>query len=231
MKESWHHLLRVTRAPAGLLLAAAIGLLAPQQTDDMLAFLADGSVLPSVLFQLTLAFLAFSAWFWARTALAAEYDLPDSSTGRAPGTQNSLANVSITGLNLLPRLLFLMAVLLGLAMALRQIGWVNLLVLLAWAGLVFWFINTRIGRLRGRDQRAERVLPALLVLRLPRIHRFLLRAPMGTSIAVGLLGLAGAAFGLGLATAFVTGLRPWAFGWMASLLPGPISLLTFLADR
>ena len=66
---SWVSLFRTARAPLAVLLLAAAGLIIPPQTDDMLAALSDGGKfarLPSFFFQLSLAVLSVSAWYWAR---------------------------------------------------------------------------------------------------------------------------------------------------------------------
>src|SRR5260370_33576375 len=67
---SWVSLFRTARAPLAVLLLAAVGLILPPQTDDMLAALMDGGKsawLPSFSFQPSLAVLSISACYWART--------------------------------------------------------------------------------------------------------------------------------------------------------------------
>ena len=65
---SWRSLLRTVRAPSSALVIAAVALLVPPQTQDMLAALSDGELGHrnfTLIFHGSLAFLAISAWFWA----------------------------------------------------------------------------------------------------------------------------------------------------------------------
>src|ERR1700730_7492390 len=82
---SWGSLFRTARAPLAVLLLAAIGLILPPQTDDMLAALMDGGKsawLPSFFFQVSLAVLSISAWYWARTLIDARFDIEGTRADR-----------------------------------------------------------------------------------------------------------------------------------------------------
>src|SRR5690348_18333309 len=86
---SWESLIYTARAPIGVLLFAAVGLLLPPQTDDMLAALAVGTVhgiSTGAMFELSLALVAVGCWYWARATLSARFgDSDKHRKGRQPG--------------------------------------------------------------------------------------------------------------------------------------------------
>jgi hypothetical protein len=134
---SWASLLRTVRAPFGLLIIAGIGLLVPPQTADMLAALQDGGK-SLIMFHIALALLALSAWYWARTLLAARFKILDTSLARSrlasrSSTGPGAHNVDPKAFNLLPRIMYLLAVFIGLGIILKSGAWYNIFYLSIWA--------------------------------------------------------------------------------------------------
>ena len=112
MRHSWGSMLRTVRAAIAVMLLGGIGLTVPPQTRDMLAFLEDAGVWPAISFQLALAVLAGSAWFWSRAALAARFGIDDwQRHGAVPADFNWAAY------RWLPRLMLIVSFLVGAVIA------------------------------------------------------------------------------------------------------------------
>ena len=112
MRHSWGSMLRTVRAAVAVMLVGGIGLTVPPQTRDMLAFLEDAGVWPAISFQLALAVLAGSAWFWSRAALAARFGIDDwQRHGAVPADFNWAAY------RWLPRLMLIVSFLVGAVIA------------------------------------------------------------------------------------------------------------------
>ena len=112
MRHSWGSMLRTVRAAVAVMLLGGIGLTVPPQTRDMLAFLEDAGVWPAISFQLALAVLAGSAWFWSRAALAARFGIDDwQRHGAVPADFNWAAY------RWLPRLMLIVSFLVGAVIA------------------------------------------------------------------------------------------------------------------
>src|SRR5678815_1455303 len=74
----WVSLLRTVRAPLFLLVGAGIALLLPPQTEDMLDALSDGDfndAWVTASFNVALAVLALTSWYWSRALLAARFNI------------------------------------------------------------------------------------------------------------------------------------------------------------
>ncbi len=259
-RVTWTSLLRTIRAPFATLVLAAIGLLVPPQTADMLAALEDGrrSIGNTILFQLALALLALSAWYWSRALLAARFDVPDNAAAR-----RALPDVAPRAYDLVPRLMYVLAVLLGLGIILRSGAWSNLAYLLLWAvplGVAVYFRTALLRRLfacLGIGRPAEREAKPAAGLRstgdlcawvrsLPRrLGMLIQRAPWPNWVSVVLIAISLAVFVWGALDAFV----PWPQTYpelaalAADVFPGPavalvglaliiapLSVLTFLFD-
>ena len=81
---SWLSLLRTVRAPLAVIVLTGIAVVLPSQSADMLAALGDGHFVFSeaFVFYLSLAFLTFSGWYWARALISARFDVPYTAAGR-----------------------------------------------------------------------------------------------------------------------------------------------------
>ena len=120
---SWGSMLRTCRAAAAVLVIGGVGLTVPQQTRDMLVFLDDGRVWPAISFQLALAILAVSAWYWSRAALAARFGIDDRQRSGPPGPR-----FDWFAFTWFPRLILLAGFAIGVAIAfegdnLRTTAW------------------------------------------------------------------------------------------------------------
>lgn len=112
MHHSWGSMLRSVRAAVAVMLLGLIGVTAPPQTRDMLAFLEDAGIWQAISFPIALAVLAGSAWFWSRAALAARFGIDDGQRdGAAPPTFNW------TAFTWLPRLMLAASFLFGVVIA------------------------------------------------------------------------------------------------------------------
>src|SRR5712691_12656426 len=76
---SWLSLLRTARAPLAIVALAAIALVVPPQSGDMLAAVGDGA--NAVWFYLALGLFTFSGWYWTRALIAARFDVPALAAG------------------------------------------------------------------------------------------------------------------------------------------------------
>ncbi|GEM_PF-1579908 len=146
-RVSWISLLRTIRAPFATLVLAGIGLVVPPQTADMLAALEGGrsSIGPAFFFHLSQAVLALSAWYWSRALLAARFDVPDNDQAR-----DRMDDVGAQAYDLVPRLMFVLALLIGFGMILRTGAWSHLAYMALWAaplGLLVYFRTALVQRL------------------------------------------------------------------------------------
>ncbi len=136
----------------------------PSQTGDELAALVELPVSPFsgfVMLQLAVALLSFSAWYWARTAVAARYEAPDTRGGR----DGLPAEVDRCAYEAVPRLLFGMGSLLGLAVVVYAalefhrylLG--DVLVWALWSGVGYALVHRRLKLAekvnKGRSERIE----------------------------------------------------------------------------
>jgi len=242
---SWRSLLRTVRAPSSALVIAAVALLVPPQTQDMLAALSDGELGHrnfTLIFHGSLAFLAISAWFWARALLGARFDVADTLAARARLVEQD-QRVDRRAFDLMPRLLFALSVLLGAGLIARSRQWLNLFELLVWSLPGFFAVYFRLPlleRLRppGSEQPRGPGLPSRsealsFVREIPRRLRLLLRrAPFARAwLAAGLLVFSLAMFVYGAIESFT----PWDASHealparLAAIFPGPCAALIVIA--
>jgi hypothetical protein len=237
---SFRSLLRTLRAPSSALVIAAVALLLPPQTQDMLAALSDGELGHrnfTLIFHASLAFLAISAWFWARALLGARFDVADTLAARTLLVEQD-QRVDRRAFDLMPRLLFALSVLLGAGLIARSRQWLNLFDLLVWSLPGFFALYFRLPLL-------ERLRPAVGAQRpgpasrsgfvRERPHRFgllLRRAPFARAwLPAGLLVLSLAMFVYGAIESFT----PWGAehdalpARMAAIFPGPCAALVAIA--
>jgi hypothetical protein len=244
---TWISMLRTIRAPFAILLLAGLALLLPPQTADMLAALGDGrgSISSTIRFHLALALLALSAWYWSRALVAARFDVPDSAEAR-----RDRLGASRRAYDMIPRLMYVLALLIGFGMILRSGAWSSLLWLSIWGALlglaVYWRtrLESRLITCLGLPPLSERPRaqgqwigktsnPCEWVRSLPSRFRLLIeRAPWPNSVSIVFFALAILIFVWGTLDAFV----PWPMGWRFHLpglaawfFPGPAVALAALA--
>jgi hypothetical protein len=242
---SWRSLLRTARAPVSALVIAAFLLLLPPQSQDMLAALSDGELGHrnfTLIFHATLGFLAISAWFWGRALLAARFDVADNSAARTLLVEQD-RRVDRRAFDLVPRLLFVLSLLLGVGLIARSRQWLNLFDLLVWSlpgFLAVYFRLPLLERLRppvgdplrgpGLPSRGD---AASLVREMPlRFNLLLRRAPFARPwLPAGLLVLSFGIFIYGAIESFI----PWD-AWhdalparAAAIFPGPCAALVAIA--
>ena len=131
----WVSLLRTVRAPLFLLVGAGIALLLPPQTEDMLDALSDGDfndAWVTASFNVALAVLALTSWYWSRALLAARFNIPDTMLARRE-IKEADPGLDGTALDFVPRIIFVLALLIGLGVIVRSSAWSSLPYLVAWA--------------------------------------------------------------------------------------------------
>src|SRR5215472_2206154 len=138
---SWGSMLRTARAPIGVFALGVLGTLVPPQTQDMMAAMEDRWY-ATVPFHIALALLAFTAWYWSRAVLAARFEVRDDRSARAGLAQRALP-VDRHAFEWVPRLLFLAAALLGVALLVGSPTPGNLLVTIAWAVAALLVLRSR----------------------------------------------------------------------------------------
>ena len=247
--EVWISTLRTIRAPLAILILAGIAMTVPSQTEDMLAALENVrvSIWPTLAFHLALAFLAFSSWFWSRALLAAEHGVPDNlAGGNDPTSFGRFKAYKVT-----PRLMFALAVGIGLAISFRSGAWLNFLYVLAWAIplCVFLIFRKRMGLGRkgiGLPSWLSAIaasLPRWLQKRAAyrRLATLAASAPMSPALLFTLLAVAmtvfawgsfGGILGLSALPALAAGLFPGPSVGLAALalIIAPLSVMTFVFD-
>src|SRR5437660_1199804 len=242
---SWMSLLRTARAPLAVVALAAIGLVLPTQSSDMLAALADGGAdgagfwTGTFWFYVALALLTFSGWYWTRALIAARFDGSDSDDRIDPFAWDAV-----------PWLVFALTFLLGVGLILRSAAWWAGIPLVIWLALLLWFWP---GRGAGAPPAEAapvplRSTPSLRQWRrdlVPRFLRLMRRAPGGPAAAGTFVGVALFLFFWGAFASFVTFPDPFvslpltiaavfhgpgAALFVAALIIAPLSAITFLAD-
>lgn len=150
---SWLSLLRTVRAPLTVIVLTSIAVVLPPQSSDMLAALSDGHLVPgeAFVFYLSLAFLTFSGWYWARALISARFDVPYTEAGRA-ALKATDPRLDVFAFDAVPWLIFLLSGLVGVGLTLRSGVWHALWFLAAWAVVYAIFRPTR---MQG-DQRQPR---------------------------------------------------------------------------
>jgi hypothetical protein len=148
---SWMSLLRTARAPLTVVALAAIALVLPPQSSDMLAAIGDDA--HAVGFYLVLALLTFSGWYWTRALIAARFDVPHSADGLEALHQTD-ARIDPYAYDAVPWIVFFLTFLLGLGLILRSAAWFAGLPLVIWLAL---FILYRPGRRIGAARTPRRI--------------------------------------------------------------------------
>jgi hypothetical protein len=219
-----------------ILLGGALGVVLPGQTRDMLAALADGPSWGAISFQISLLFLAGSAWFWSRAALAARLGIPDRSlvSPRPDRRANWRAFAW------LPRLILAASFLTGVVVAWRStryvamggaacLGGVALLLAIKRRTLMARFPSATPPNTSGAGG-------------LSRVADLLRYAPFGPRVAAPLLGAGCSILLLGIVETFTAALhlpRIFALAWpgpavalmLLGLMIGPLTVLTCVTDR
>ena len=236
---SWISLLTTARAPISILLIAGAGLLIPPQTQDMLAAL-DGTIAGKSFtfwFQLSLAILSLSAWYWARALLNARFDVGDNKASREAlrKADDRLKPVTFAAL---PRLLFALSVGIGFVMI-----WQSPRPSIQFAYLALWsipaglFLVFRLNLFPGKADdahprtSASRSGHAWIDRPLAQFTRLIQHAPYGPSIPGALIGISMVAFVWGTLESFIV--MPKGYeglpAMVAAAFPGPTAALFILA--
>jgi len=231
-----------------VVLLTAIALALPPQLRDMMAFLSYGFGWSIIAFHVALALLAFSAWYWARTVLAARFGVPDQGPVRETRL-DALPDLDTTAYQWLPRWLFVAVVVLGLLLLLLDGGgsWTNAVCLAIWGSAGFRFVCIRS---YGSLTKAAAAQGDGLVHGVhdygARMSALTRHAPLGAGLSIPLLVGSLLLFGASALLSFIPeGNRAWTIGtWLAIAFPGPavavlglamiigpLTMLTLLADR
>ncbi len=246
--RSWVSLLRTARAPLGVLVLCAIGLIVPRQTRDMMTALTDDGFVIAIRFHLALLILGILAWYWSRAALSARWGIDDDPAER--GRISQCNQIPLAGLEWVPRLLFGGAGLIGLILLrLSDAPWVDWIAILGWiaVGLVILHYRTHLRpKTRLPGPQSPLALRGWLCGGIgQRFCALLERAPggkrlSGTLAILSILPFLAAAVavwlphsegGAGLAAQIVTlfpgpGIAVFGFG----LMIGPLTILVFVFD-
>jgi hypothetical protein len=217
----WWRAISCVRAPICIILVAGLAFLLPHQTEDMLnAF----DVFTTLAFHFTLALVAFSGWFWSRTLLAARFKVFDT-----PAARKALAARHRRPFNWIPRLTFLLSVLLGCGIAIRSSAWLEFVIILAWAVVLTMLLIHRqnICTLLGRSGRAgPPPKPPGHILTTP-FRQLIDYAPISGWITIAAFIIGFLCFSLGLLYGVIPDIDlPL---WSIYLLPGPSIGLMALA--
>jgi len=226
---SWNVMFRIARVTFGALALAALGLVVPPQTRDMLAGMSWSTLREAwsgAAFQLSLFLLAFFSWYWSRAALSAWFGVTDTPAARdAAALRHSGPGIDPAPLDWAPRLLFAAAAGIGVIAALRSDAWVHAIAILVWAPAILYVLYHRLawGWYR-RDRRIPWLNP------LGGIGNLLRRAPFGPYCAAGVLAIATLAFVAGVIGALWPQSRvlDWTVHWIGWAFPGPSAALLFL---
>ena len=240
---SWMSLLRTARAPLTVVALAAIALVVPPQSSDMLAALTDGAGFwaGSFWFYVALGLLTFSGWYWTRALIEARFD-----------GQSEDERIDAYAYAAVPWLVFVLTFLLGVGLILRSAAWWAGIPLVIWLALLLWFRPSRhAGQVRNAPQSPIGPLRSTASLRqwgrdlLPRFLRLVNRAPGVPAAAGTFVGVALFLFFWGAFASFVTFPDPivslpltiaavfhgpGAALFVAALIVAPLSVITFLAD-
>ena len=238
MRYSWGSMLHTIRAAVAVLLLGGIGLTVPPQTRDMLVFLDDGRIWPAISFQIALAVLAGSAWFWSRAALAARFGIDDRLR-----YGDAASNFNWTAFTWLPRLTLAGGFLVGVAIAFMNwspwsiAGAIGLGIL----GIILSIVRPRAPAVELAPAPSVGFRAWIQGGALARLNALLQRAPFGAALAVTLLALGLVPLALGVIEAFTYALRlpnhlaavfpgPGVAVLLLGLMIGPLVALTFLFD-
>ena len=237
-RRSWASMLRTARAPVAVLLLGGIGLTVPPQTHDMLAFLGADRIWGAASFQLALAVLGGSAWFWSRAVLAARFGINDRQRS---GTSD--AGFDWTAFTWLPRLVLVGTFLLGVAIAVEgRSPWAVVGAAAVGAlALLLTVIRPRGAVLGPPPAPRDGIGSWIRGGARARLSALLRRAPYGAAPALALLALGLVPLALGLVEAFTSVLRlpnrlatvfpgPAVAVLLLGLMIGPLTAVTFTCD-
>ena len=150
---SWLSLLRTARAPLAVIVLTGIAVVLPSQSADMLAALGDGHFVfgEAVVFYLSLAFLTFSGWYWARALISARFDVPSTTAGRAQLAATD-QRLDVFAFDAVPWLIYMLSGLVGVGLIVRSGVWHALWFLGAWV-LVYLYAFFRPPRLNDVERK------------------------------------------------------------------------------
>ena len=249
---SWVSLLRTARAPLAVLVLAAAALIVPPQRTDMLAALSDsGSAwMPALLFQASVAALAVSAWYWARTLIDARFDVVGTKAGRETLVESD-KRINPVALTAVPWLIVALSAVLGALLIPPGQYVLNLAIFLAWIGA--FGALAAMAWVHAPETQEERVAERSTcdvgewLRRIPvRLRLLARRAPGPPWLLPLIVGVALLVFVVGALASFIdwqgvdqislptriAGIFPGPSAALIclALMIGPLSVLTFLAD-
>ncbi|MBI2767570.1 MAG: hypothetical protein HYX53_16865 [Chloroflexi bacterium] len=249
---SWLSLLRTVRAPLAVIVLTGIAVVLPSQSADMLAALGDGGLVPRevFVFYLSLAFLTFSGWYWARALISARFDVPYTAAGRAR-LEATDQRLDVFAFDAVPWLIYVLSGLVGVGLIVRSGVWTALWFLLAWV-LVYAYAFFRptplkegerklLQRVRGDqlDYRAVGKVPQRSTTSFREWRRSIWthvrllthRAPGGRLAAWAFIGFSLAVFVWGAVASFITFDPPIVSlpVFLSAVFTGPSAALVCLA--
>ena len=147
---SWVSMMRTARASVGIVVLIALSLLLLPQMRDILVGVSDYSsdrLWPGIAYHLSLFFLAFSAWFWSRTALGARFHVRDEQHEREALAGSLSENgypIDAAAFDVLPRLLFLGIALGGVIAAAKSSDWLDAGITFGWSIAGYALLHNRL---------------------------------------------------------------------------------------
>ncbi|HEY7580222.1 MAG TPA: hypothetical protein VH855_21755 [Acetobacteraceae bacterium] len=232
-------MLRTARAPAAILLLGGLGLAAPPQTRDMLAFLGGDHAAAAVSFQIALLVLGGSAWFWSRAVLAARFGIDD----RQRGGRAVSGGFDWTAFNWLPRFVLAATFLIGAAIAFRgRSPWtIAGAIAVGTLALLLAVVRPRAGIVTIPPAPRAGLYAWLRGGAWARFRTLMRRAPFGQLTALTLLALGLVPLALAILEAFTSALHfpnlvaaafpgPASAVLLLGLMIGPLSVSTFVCD-
>ena len=236
-----------------MIVLTGIAVVLPSQSADMLAALGDGHFVfgEAFVFYLSLAFLTFSGWYWARALISARFDVPYTAAGRAQLAATD-QRLDVFAFDAVPWLIFMLSGLVGVGLIVRSGVWNALWFLLAWVLVYVYAFFFRPPRIKEGERKLLRFvrgaqLDYRAVGKVPQrsttsfrewgrsiwTHVRLLthRAPGGRLAAWAFIGFSLALFAWGAAASFVTFDPPIVSLpiFLSAVLTGPSAALFCLA--
>ena len=147
---SWGSMARTARASIGVAFLIAVSLAVLPQMRDMLAGVSDYSrdnFSQGIAYHASSFFLAFSAWYWSRTVLAARFQVPDDRSARSrleAMRWKDVYTVDARVFNAVPRFLFLAIAFGSLIAAVKSSDWTDAIITIVWSGAGYSLLIARL---------------------------------------------------------------------------------------
>lgn len=216
-RTSWGSMLRTCRAAIVVLVVGDAALIVPPETHDMLTFLDNDRAWAAFSFQLALAVLGSSAWYWSRAALSARFGLGDMQRSWIRDDPR----FDWGAFTWLPRVLLLVAFLAGMVIAVMNDSYKTAAGSAAFGVLALAFTIFRPRTEGSGPPPAPRSGFRVWISHgwRQRLSALLLRAPFGHWPAMFLLALGLLPLVVGLFETFALSLHAPAL--LAAVFPGP----------